>query len=47
MPEDLVFVDDLPVRGRQGRVRLWGLVEEPAQPKRAPAQAPATPVIVD
>jgi adenylate cyclase len=47
MPEDLVFVDDLPVRGRQGRVRLWGLVEEPAEPERAPARAPATVVSAD
>jgi adenylate cyclase len=47
MPEDLVFVDDLPVRGRQGRVRLWGLVEEPARAARAPAHDPATAVSVE
>jgi adenylate cyclase len=47
IPEDLVFVDDLPVRGRQGTVRLWGLVEEPAQPERAPAHDPATVVSAD
>jgi adenylate cyclase len=47
MPEDLVFVDDLPVRGRQGRVRLWGLVEEPARPERASARETATVVSAD
>jgi adenylate cyclase len=47
MPEDLVFVDDLPVRGRQGLIRLWGLVEEPARAGGAPAQDPATAVSAD
>jgi adenylate cyclase len=47
MPEDLVFVDDFPIRGRQGRVRLWGLVEEPARAARAPAHDPATAISVE
>ena len=33
LPDDLVFVDDLPVRGRQGRVRLWGLAEDDGRPR--------------
>jgi adenylate cyclase len=27
-PSDLVFVDELPIRGRQSRVRLWGLAAD-------------------
>lgn len=36
MPDDLVFVDEFPIRGKQTRTKLWGLV--PGAPAtRAPA----------
>jgi adenylate cyclase len=30
-PEDLVFVDDMAIRGRQRRVKMWGLAEAVAE----------------
>jgi len=40
-PADLVYVDELEVRGREQRIKLWGLEPEPT-PAAAPEPAPAT-----
>ena len=40
-PEDLVFVDEMAVRGRQTGVRLWGL-PDPPKPQAADAGASAS-----
>ena len=34
-PEDLVYVDEFEVRGREARIKLWSLV---SSPPRVPAQ---------
>ena len=39
-PEDVTFIDEFEVRGRQQRLRVWGLVEEDV-PGMAPPAAPA------
>jgi adenylate cyclase len=42
--DDLVFVDEVEIRGRVARMKLWGLNEAPASPSAeatAPAEAPA------
>jgi adenylate cyclase len=43
-PDDLVFVDEFEVRGKQTTVKVWGLVEQdvPGMPKAAPAKASPT-----
>jgi adenylate cyclase len=40
-PEDVVFVDEFEIRGRQGTIRLWSLesVSDPAQPDQLPEAA--------
>jgi adenylate cyclase len=46
-PSDLVYVDELDVRGRTARVKLWSLPERPESPEgedgRPSAAAPAEP----
>jgi adenylate cyclase len=39
-PPDLVYVDELEVRGREQKIKLWGLEPEPA-PAAAPEPSPA------
>ena len=40
--DDLVFVDEVDIRGRVARMKLWGLNEgEPSGPRNAPAEAQA------
>jgi len=39
-PEDLAFIDEFEVRGRQQRLRVWGLVEDDV-PGMSPPAAPA------
>jgi adenylate cyclase len=42
--DDLVYVDEVDIRGRVARMKLWGLDEGPPPapaPEQAPAQAPA------
>jgi len=39
--DDLVFVDEVDIRGRVGRMKLWGLNEAPSPPP-APAEAAQT-----
>jgi adenylate cyclase len=43
-PDDLVFVDEFEVRGKQTTVKVWGLVEQdvPGMPKTEPATASPT-----
>jgi adenylate cyclase len=41
-PEDLVFVDEMAIRGRLGGVRLWGLPDDPAPAQAAEAGAAAS-----
>jgi adenylate cyclase len=41
--DDLVYVDEVAIRGREARMKLWGLDESPTStaPAEAAAQAPA------
>ena len=39
--EDLVYVDEVEIRGRVARMKLWGLSEAPAAPPAAPAEEQA------
>ena len=42
--EDLVYVDEVAIRGREARMKLWGLNEAAsplAEQAKAPAEAPA------
>jgi adenylate cyclase len=42
-PEDLVYVDEFDIRGRQSRVKLWSIADPSAEPQVAPAGRPVTP----
>jgi adenylate cyclase len=42
VPDDLVYVDEFPIRGKQATLTVWSLPETPAgEPKAAPPDAPA------
>ncbi len=38
-PDDLVFVDEVEVRGREAKIKLWSLSEQPAPADQQPLQA--------
>jgi adenylate cyclase len=42
--DDLVFFDEVEIRGRVARMKLWGLREEADQPAAASAAATPEPV---
>jgi adenylate cyclase len=44
VPEDLVFVDELEVRGRQASIRLWTLAER--LPETNASAQPESPAVV-
>jgi adenylate cyclase len=43
-PDDLVFVDEVDIRGREAKIKLWSLAQQPVQVQREPLQAPSPAV---
>ena len=42
-PDDLVYVDEFDIRGRQSRVKLWSIADPSAEPQAASADLPVAP----
>jgi adenylate cyclase len=43
-PDDLIFVDEVEVRGREAKIKLWSLAQQPATTQPQPLQAPSPAV---
>ena len=35
-PDDLIYVDELEVRGREAKIKLWSVADEGSGPKEQP-----------
>jgi adenylate cyclase len=43
-PDDLIFVDEVEVRGREAKIKLWSLTQKPATVEPQALQAPSPAV---